>query len=167
MDQQKIRIIRSPRRKRTIQAQQKHGELWIYLPSGMTQSEESSWIHKMIQTTERKKRQRQLDTDNLLQKRAQELNNLFFGGILNFHIKYVTNQHKRFGSCTSATKTIRISHKVKTMPKWVQDYILIHELAHLLYPNHSKNFWTKVNQYRYAERARGYLIAIGMHNDTE
>ena len=47
------------------------------------------------------------------------------------------------------------------MPSWVQDYILIHELAHLICPDHSKEFWDLVDQYRYAERAKGYLLAIG------
>ena len=74
---------------------------------------------------------------------------------------FVTNQNSRFGSCTSIDKTIRISERVKTMPLWVQDYIIIHELTHLLHPDHSKKFWERVNQYKYAERAKGYLIAVG------
>ncbi|MFH1100768.1 MAG: M48 family metallopeptidase [Methanobacteriota archaeon] len=163
MNQQEIRIIRSKRRKRTIQARQENGVFWIYLPSGMSSVEEKKWIDRMITVTERRKRRKELSTDNELEKRAQELNNLFFNGTLDFHIKYVTNQNTRFGSCTSATKTIRISDRIAKMPRWVQDYVIIHELAHLRYPNHSKSFWEKVNEYKYAERAKGYLIAIGMN----
>ncbi|MCJ7698401.1 MAG: M48 family metallopeptidase, partial [Thermoplasmata archaeon] len=80
---------------------------------------------------------------------------------LDFYIMFVTNQHSRFGCCTSIDKTIRISERVKAMPSWVQDYIIIHELTHLLHPDHSKNFWEIVNHYKYAERAKGYLIAVG------
>jgi len=167
MDQQDIRIIRSTRRKRTIQAKQENGVFWIYLPSGMSPKEEKKWIERMITTTERRKQKKELNTENELEKRAQELNHQFFDGTLDFHIKYVMNQHTRFGSCTSATKTIRISDRVAKMPRWVQDYIIIHELAHLQHPDHSKQFWEKVNNYHYAERAKGYLIAIGMNSEEE
>jgi len=56
---------------------------------------------------------------------------------------------------------------VKTLPSWVQDYIIVHELAHLLYPDHSRQFWETVNQYKYAERAKGYLIALGAEPPDE
>jgi predicted metal-dependent hydrolase len=47
------------------------------------------------------------------------------------------------------------------MPDWVRDYVLIHEMAHLIEPNHSKSFWDIVSRYELAERARGYLMAAG------
>lgn len=53
------------------------------------------------------------------------------------------------------------------MPSWVQDYIIIHELTHLMYPDHSKKFWETVNRYKYAERAKGYLIALGVEYIAE
>ena len=42
---------------------------------------------------------------------------------------------------------------------WVLDYLLVHELAHLVVGDHSSVFWEVVNRYPKAERARGYLIA--------
>ena len=44
------------------------------------------------------------------------------------------------------------------MPQWVVDYVLVHELAHLLEPGHDANFWAWVDRYPQAERAKGYLI---------
>jgi hypothetical protein len=102
-----------------------------------------------------------------LVKSAQEINRKYFDGKLKFEIKYVTNQNSRFGSCTPKNKTIRISDRLADMPHWIRDYVIIHELAHLIHPNHSKNFWELVNQYRYVERARGYLMAVGMASDEE
>jgi len=86
---------------------------------------------------------------------------------LDFSIKFVSNQNTNFGSCTIKTRSIRISDRLAKTPRWVQDYVIIHELAHILYPNHSRKFWEKVNQYKYAERARGYLIAMGMLSENK
>jgi predicted metal-dependent hydrolase len=162
MKPSQITIIRSRRRKKTIQTKYEDGRLWIYFPAGMSTNDEQKWIDRMIERNERWEQKRTLKkSDTWLRQRAQELNKKYFDRILDFSITFVANQHSRFGSCTSIDKTIRISERVKTMPSWVQDYIIIHELAHLVHPDHSKKFWKKVNHYKYAERAKGYLIAVG------
>lgn len=167
MEQTNVKIIRSARRKKTIQTKSVNGKLWIYLPSSMTEAEEKKWIEKMIKKNENRERRQKLNSDGLLLKRAQELNKIYFDGVLDFDIKFVTNQNTRFGSCAPENKMIRVSDRIANMPRWVRDYVIIHELAHLLYPDHSKKFWEKVDQYKYVERAKGYLIAVGMLSDEE
>lgn len=156
-----VKILRSEKRKRTISARLRGEELFIYLPSGLSESEEKRWIEKMRKRVE-KKMQKKLD-GSVLSKRARELNQKYFDGKLKINsVEYSTNQNSIFGSCATKQGTIRISHRVAEMPTWVIDYLIIHELAHLVHPNHSKDFWNLVNHYKYAERARGYLIARGM-----
>ncbi|HEY4938445.1 MAG TPA: M48 family metallopeptidase, partial [Actinomycetota bacterium] len=60
---------------------------------------------------------------------------------------------------------IRLSESLLDMPGWVRDYVLVHELAHLLVPNHSPKFWALVERYPLTERARGYLIAKGVETE--
>ena len=168
MTSSQVTIIRSRRRKKTIQTKYGNGHLWIYLPAGMNPKEEQKWIERMIKKSERCEQKKTLkESDGWLIQRAQELNKRYFNGTLNFSIRFVPNQNSRYGSCTSLDKTIRISDRVKTMPSWVQNYIIIHELTHLIYPDHSKKFWETVDQYKYAERAKGYLIALGAEKIDE
>ena len=98
----------------------------------------------------------------LLERRFNFLNNKFFSGKLVASLSFSERQEYRNGSCTPANNTIRISHNLIHMPTWVLDYVIMHEMTHLLYSNHSKEFWQKVCEYKYTERARGFLIAKGM-----
>ncbi|MEZ4836614.1 MAG: M48 family metallopeptidase [Caldilineaceae bacterium] len=82
-------------------------------------------------------------------------------------IRWVTNQNKRYGSCTPSERTIRISHRLAKVPQFVLDYVIVHELAHLLEANHGKRFWKLVNRYPKTERARGYLMAMGLEELDE
>jgi predicted metal-dependent hydrolase len=102
-------------------------------------------------------------SDEALEQRARWLNRQYFDGKLRWNsIRWVTNQNQRFGSCTPSQGTIRISHRLGKMPQWVQDYVIVHELAHLLEANHGPHFWALVNRYPLTERARGYLMATGL-----
>ena len=163
MPASQVTIIRSPRRKKTIQMKYANGQLLIYLPAGMRPMEEKKWIDRMIEKSNRWEHKTALKkSDTWLMQRTQEINKKYFNGRLQLYsICFVTNQHSRFGSCTSIDRTIRISDRVKTMPSWVQEYVILHEMAHLVFPDHSKKFWELVNQYKFAERAKGYLIALG------
>jgi predicted metal-dependent hydrolase len=75
-------------------------------------------------------------------------------------VRWVENQNGRWGSCTPADGSIRISHRVREMPDWVIDYVLLHELAHLVIASHSSAFWALVARYPKCERARGYLEGV-------
>jgi hypothetical protein len=167
MQDKNVKIIRSKNRKRTISARFVGDEIHVYLPYDMQPHEEEKYVKDMLAKLEKRTRKLEMNKESgYLVKRANEINKNFFNGKLNFEsIKYVTNQKSKFGSCTPARGTIRISDKIAGMPQWVIDYVIIHELSHLIEPNHSKNFWNTVNRYKYAERAIGYLLAKSMDDD--
>jgi predicted metal-dependent hydrolase len=163
-----VKVVRSKRRKKTVEARLESGVLVVRAPATISDAELSPIIEKLKAKIEKKQRRRQFESDASLEARARKLNRRYFDGKLTWSsIRYVTNQNKRFGSCTPSYGTIRISHRVADMPAWVRDYVIVHELAHLVETNHSRAFWDLANRYPKTERARGYLIAIGMEADEE
>ena len=46
-----------------------------------------------------------------------------------------------------ADGTIRVSERLRDVPGWVLDYVLVHELTHLLEPGHDERFWAWVHRY--------------------
>jgi predicted metal-dependent hydrolase len=161
--EQQVRVIRSTRRRRTISARVVAGVLEVRIPRGASDDEERAWVERMRQWAERRDRRRQrlanLD-DSALERRADSLNKRYFDGKLKFTVRYVANQESRFGSC-SPNGSIRIADRVSRLPSWVSDYVLMHELAHIVVPDHSRAFWRTVAKYPLAERARGYMMALG------
>lgn len=165
-----IRIIRSDRRAKTVSARPVDNgtAIEILAPANATDAELAPIIERLKGRIVRRQEKAETADDRALQRRAAELNRAHFGGKLTWReIRYVANQNKRYGSCTPAAGTIRISHRLAAMPGWVQDYVIVHELAHLVEANHGSRFWKLVNRYPKAERARGYLIALGMESEGD
>ncbi len=159
-----IQVIRSPRRRKTISARMEGDVMVVRAPANISDDELNQAIENLKARIERRQQAREL-SDADLERRARELNRQYFDGKLRWNsIRWVTNQQKRFGSCTPGTGAIRISHRVGQMPRFVQDYVILHELAHLVEANHGPRFWKLVNRYPRTERARGYLMAVGLES---
>lgn len=162
-----IKIIRSPNRKKTIQARKREGVIEILAPAKMSDAELQPHIENLTKKLERKLESKSLSNEDL-EARAQQLNKRYFSGKLMWKsIRWVTNQNHRYGSCTPSQGTIRLSHRLAKMPPFVLDYVIVHELAHLLEANHGPKFWKHVYRYPKTERARGYLMAVGMEELEE
>jgi len=159
-----IKIIRSKKRKKTISAREVNGQFVVQAPANMSDTELQPIIENLKKRWQKRQAKSTLD-DKALQRRAQELNRQYFKGNLKWEsIRWVTNQNSRFGSCTPGNGSIRLSHRLATMPAFVRDYVIIHELAHLVEANHGPKFWKLVNRYPKTERARGYLMAVGLED---
>lgn len=157
-----IKVIRSARRKKTVSAREVNGIFVVQAPARMSDEELQPLIEKLQKRWQKRQAKETLD-DKALHRRAQQLNRQYFGGKLKWEsIRWVTNQNRRFGSCTPTNGTIRLSHRVAAMPAFVRDYVIMHELAHLVEANHGPKFWKLVNRYPKTERARGYLMAVGL-----
>ena len=157
-----IRITRSPRRRKTVSARMKSGVMQISAPAGISEERLRVIVERFRVKFERKNKIAELRGKEDLTEIAAKLNKRYFNGRIFINsIRYVANQKSRFGSCNYRRKTIRISHRLAGMPVWVRDYVIIHEMAHILEPNHGKSFYDLVSVYPLAERSRGFLLAKG------
>lgn len=158
----RVEVVRSARRRKTVQARQVGDVLRVSIPASMTATEEAHWVERMQQRFERRARSAQVDLTARAAALASRLDLPRPASIT-----WVDNQQRRWGSCSPHVGTIRISTRLAGYPPWVLDYVIVHELAHLVEPRHDARFWALVGRYPKTERARGYLIAKGVEGDEE
>ena len=154
-----IRIVASRQRRRTVTARLRSGVLELLVPSAMPLAEREQWAETMRRRLERRML-RFRPTDERLAQRARALNLKHFGGRLRWtSIGYAEMAHT-WGSCTFTLGAIRIARRAASLPDWVLDYLLVHELAHLEHSDHGPAFHELENRYPLTERAKGFLMAI-------
>jgi predicted metal-dependent hydrolase len=153
----RVDVRRSAKRKRTVSAYREGDTIVVMIPARLTRAEEREWVDTMVDRVTRAERRRRPSDDALL-ARARQLSDRYLDGrCAPVSVRWVDNQLSRWGSCTPADRTIRLSSRMRGMPAYVVDYVLVHELAHLLVPGHDRDFWRLVDRYELTERARGYL----------
>lgn len=158
----RIEVRRSTRRKKTISAEIVGDALVVSIPQRMSRADEQEWVQRMAGRMSERKRRDRLNADGALEHRAEQLADLYVDRTRPSEISWITTQRSRWGYCSPDEKAIRLSLALSDYPNWVRDYVIVHELAHLLVPDHSDAFWDLVNRYPLTERARGFLIAKGM-----
>ena len=160
MDTPQVEVQRSARRRRTISAHRVGDRIVVQVPARMTRAEEAAWVEKMVRRVLAGERRRLRSDDDLL-RRAESLSATYLDGAATpAAVRWVDNQQRRWGSCTPEDRTIRLSRRLARMPDYVIDYVLLHELAHLLEPGHGPAFWALLDGYDKLERARGFLEGV-------
>lgn len=159
-----VEIQRSSNRVKTVSARIVGDVVQVKAPAHVSDADLQPIIDKLLKRLEKRQARKALN-DNTLHEIAQKLNENYFNNTLQWNqLVWTANQKRRFGSCTPERKHIRISTRLATMPAFVLEYVVMHELAHLIEANHSDRFWKLVYRYPKTERARGYLLAVGLEN---
>lgn len=166
MESDAVEIRRSPRRTRTLTVFREQGRLVAVVPARATRQQVDELVPPLVTRFLAKETRSQLPGgDPELHARATELAERYLAGALRvplppFQVSWVTNQNRRWGSCSPGSSRIRISDRLRQVPRWVGDYVILHELVHLVEPNHSPRFWELLAGYPHAERARGFLEGV-------
>ncbi len=149
-----VRVVRSAKRRKTVNARVVDGVIEVRVPARMSKADEKRFVAELVERIERRELEKQVDVGQRSRELAQR-----FDLPLPASIRFVDNQHSRWGSCSIESREIRLSSRLANYPTWVLDYVIVHELAHLVVAEHSPAFHALVDRYPRAERARGYLHA--------
>lgn len=153
-----VEVRRSKRRRRTVSAYRDGERIVVLIPASFDADDEETWVSAMVAKILRAEARSELSDDDLT-RRARALSDKYLGGLAEpVSVRWVANQQSRWGSCTPADGTIRVSERLQGMPAWVLDYVLVHELAHFLEPRHDAAFWAWVDRYPKSRKAQGYLL---------
>ncbi|RZT84169.1 hypothetical protein EV383_1003 [Pseudonocardia sediminis] len=159
-----VEVRRSARRRRMVSARREGDTVIVFIPGWMSEREEHDWVAEMVRRLERSERKRRSPGrrgDDALFRRGSELSTRYLEGKARpVSIRWVAPMRTRWASCTPDDGTIRVSERLRDVPGWVVDYVLVHELAHLLSAAHDEAFWAWVHRYPKAERAIGYLEGL-------
>ena len=155
-----VEVIRSERRAKTSEARLVNGVIKVRIPAWFSAQREEEVVTDFVERIELKMHSRNIN----LEARAQALAEKYHLPLPN-SIRWVNNQDKRWGSCSRRSRNIRISNRLGKVPRWVLDHVILHELTHLVVPNHSKAFYDLLKRDPLTERATGYLMALSHRLD--
>lgn len=152
-----VRVIKSKRRKRNIAAYRESGSIVISVPFRTTRAQISELIPEMVgKVIANEKRSRRSEAD--LEERARHLMTQYLPEISERPLSIGwRSMNERWGSCTTIDRTIRISDRLASAPRYVLDYVLVHELIHLRTPGHGEDFQNFLARYPDGPRAEAFL----------
>lgn len=156
-DRPPVDVVRSDRRRRTVAAVRQGDRIVVRVPARMPAREVDRWVSALVERVLRAEaRARPSDED--LAARARVLSSRYLGGrAIPASVAWSERQLRRWGSCTPADRSIRLSRRLQLMPAYVLDAVLLHELAHLLEPDHGPRFKALVAGYPREAEAAAFL----------
>ena len=149
-----VDVVRSRKRKRTIQAYVVDGRVRVLVPAGLPGDEEARLVETMVARATRR-----FASTHRRPPGPGSTSGPPLRPSVPVDDRVVRPPADAVGSCTPSDGKIRISNRLARMPGWVLDWVIVHELAHLVVPDHGDRFQALVSRYELGERAEGYLIA--------
>ena len=115
-------------------------KLLLYYPKKLQEDEEKRkyYIDKGI------KQLLKNNTEYILKERVPYWSSITSIAYKQFKVNDATS---KFGSCVPSRKILHFSSRLIMLPKDKIDAIIVHELCHIIHPNHSKDFYNLVKTY--------------------
>jgi predicted metal-dependent hydrolase len=152
-----IELVRGTRRRKYVEAVLVGDRLRVSFPYWMSVAEAQVTAEELAERMRRRTESSAIDVAARARRLARE-----YDLPRARNVRWVDNMRQRWGSCTPEDGTVRVSSRLAAYPSWVLDYVLVHELAHMVVASHGPAHDALVDRFPYAERARGFLIAVDL-----
>ena len=166
--QPRVEIRTSTRRRKTVAAYWEGDTIVVVVPQRVPRRDRQAYADELVPKV-LADRQRRRPTDAMLTERATELSRRYLDGrAIPAAVTWSSRQRTRWGSCSPEHRTIRISDRLRDVPPWVVDTVLVHELAHLIHPDHSAEFHELANRHPRTADSELFLAgyALGLEHSA-
>jgi len=151
-------IVRaSARRRKTLTAFRENGKTVVVVPERLHHSAIKPAVEELVARLQARQHKLQRSDSQLLMRAAVLRQQFVPEAPEPLSVTWSDRQRRRWGSCTSADRTIRLSSLLQTMPDYVIDAVLIHELAHLVHSGHGPDFQAVLHRFDKHEQAQAFL----------
>jgi hypothetical protein len=162
-----VEIRTSTRRRKTSEAKWMGDRIVVSLPAHLKGDAREKTIAWLVDRLVAKQPLRVSAGDDDLMARALVLCARYRMRVQPSAVRWATNQTARWGSCSFHSGEIRISHRLSSVPGWVLDSVLVHELAHLVHPDHSPAFHQLADRFPRHKEAGYFLAGYGLGLGSE
>jgi hypothetical protein len=157
-----VEVRVSKRRKKTSEAKWVAGRIVVSVPAHLSAENRQKTVDWLVERLLTRHQLQSGLTDDDLLARAIELSDRYLVGAHPVSVRWVTNQTARWGSCSYYSGHIRLSHRLRVVPEWVLDSVLVHEVAHLTHADHSPAFHKLAGSYPRHKEAGIFLAGYGL-----
>jgi predicted metal-dependent hydrolase len=156
-----VRVLYNPRRRRRASARFEGGGIVVELPAAVDRDKaEDITIRLVAGLLQRRRAMTAGDGD--LARRAQDLADRYLDGVRAASVRWSDRQDRRWGSCSLPGGDIRLSERLRPVPGWVLDAVLVHELAHLQVAGHGPGFRALAGRFARGGEASVFLEGFGL-----
>ena len=152
-----IIVIRSTRRKKNISAYRQGGRIVVSIPARMSKADERAMVPEMVAKIRAQGAAATMSEESLSNRIGELLTELAPEITVRPSSVNWRAMRERWGSCTGADRSIRISDRLKGAPEHVLDYVLFHEAIHLQFFDHGPEFKELLARFPKEELAEAYL----------
>jgi hypothetical protein len=156
-----LTLLIERKRVKNINARLRESILSISAPLHTPQATLDQVIPDLARRLVRRVRARQINAEEDALALANKVAARFPNQPVVAHVEFVTTQQARWGSYSSATRTIRLNAALREMPRWVLEAVVAHELAHVSHHDHGPGFWKLLRSvYPDTDRADAFLAGV-------
>ncbi|MGD9797701.1 MAG: M48 family metallopeptidase [Acidimicrobiia bacterium] len=157
-----VEIRASARRRKTVAAHWEGDAIVVVVPQRLSKRDRQACADDLVARL-LASRARQRPTDEGLTARAAAVSRRYLRGLAPpASVTWTSRQQRRWGSCSPDDRTIRISDRLRDVPPWVLDVVLLHELVHLVHPDHGPAFRELADGHPRAAEAEQFLAGYAL-----